>query len=211
MAIALTMGEMHRQIQDFPKLCESEELVFIFNHLLANLPAQRVEFWLKEPDSDKLQLAWNRNTKGLVSYDPPIQLPITEGIAGSVFREQKAEADVGLYRSKEASPNIDQKIHQSTGYHVSVTFSWGEKCLGALSMVQLLNEPLANPRACGFPSEVNSADGELFKNHRADSGVTLSGLTVSKQKRGLQNRDEIAIHSAKALCQGTQPLLAFSS
>ncbi|MEQ1751725.1 MAG: hypothetical protein ABL974_20055 [Prosthecobacter sp.] len=144
---------MHCQIQDVPKLCESEELVFIFNHLLANLPAHRVGLWLKEPDSDKLQLACNRSAKGWVSYDSPILLPITEGIVGSVFREQKPKADVGLYRSKEASPNVDQKIHQSTGYQVSVPFLLGEKCLGVLSAVQLLNEPLANPRSWGFPLE----------------------------------------------------------
>lgn len=147
------MGKTHCQIQDIPKLCEAAELVFIFDHLLANLPAHRVGLWLKEPDSETLQLACNRSSKGWVIYDTPIQLKVTEGIVGSVYREHKAKADVGLYRSKEASPQIDQKIHQHTGYQVSVPFMVGEDCLGVLSAVQLLNEPLANPRSWGFPPE----------------------------------------------------------
>lgn len=147
------MGEMHCQIQDVPKLCEAEELVFIFDHLLATLPAHRVGLWMKEPNGETLQLACNRSSKGWVSYDKPIQLPVTEGIVGSVFREHKAKADVGLYRSKEASPQIDQQIHQHTGYQVSVPFLVGDECLGVLSAVQLLNEPLANPRSWGFPPE----------------------------------------------------------
>ena len=153
MGMGRLMGEMHCQIEDVPKLCEAEELVFIFDHLLANLPAHRVGLWLKEPDSETLQLACNRSSKGWVSYDAPIQLAVTEGIVGSVFREHKAKADVGLYRSKEASPQIDQKIHQHTGYQVSVPFMVGEECLGVLSAVQLLNESLANPRSWGFPAE----------------------------------------------------------
>ncbi len=147
------MGDTHCQIQDVPKLCEADELVFIFDHLLSNLPAHRVGLWLKQSDSDTLQLVCNRSLKGWVSYDTPIQLPITEGIVGSVFREQKSKADVGLYRSKEASPQIDQKINQLTGYQVSVPFLFGNECLGVLSAVQLLNEPVANPRSWGFPPE----------------------------------------------------------
>ncbi len=147
------MGDTYCQIGTVAELCEAEEFVFIFDHLLATLPAHRIGLWAKLPDSDTLQLVCNRSLKGWVNYEVPIQLPVTEGIVGSVYREQKSKADIGLYRSKEASPQIDQKIKQLTGYQVSVPFLMGGQCLGVLSAVQLLNEPVANPRSWGFPPE----------------------------------------------------------
>lgn len=147
------MEKKYCQFEDVPKLSEAGELCFVFDHLLATLPAHRVGLWLKAPGTETLQLVCNRSAKGWVGYDVPVQLAVTEGIVGAVFREQKSKADVGLYRDKAASPQIDQKIKQITGYQVSVPLLVNGECLGVLSAVQLLNEPVANPRSWGFPPE----------------------------------------------------------